>query len=210
MKEALKNKNLLISYILIILLFIILIYQHIQIKNLKCNVVNIWSGGEFIDFIPNYSYLSNCGLDIENFTTNNLTGTKLFMDKIIECPDDMNVSDRFSCIYKLNEKTNSETNELVKKIISQAPLRLKEIRGGDVGPLSFEYGGEDFLTNLPVVIKKVEESRNQFIESVCISSSMIIFGGSGMDLEKNACMYFFNKQYLEIIKNLENGLNAKN
>ncbi len=131
---------------------------------------------------------------------------ELFMDKVIRCPDDINTSDRFVCLFNLAESTNKEANALAEKLISQAPIRLKEIKTSKTGPASFVYGGEDFLTALPEQVKKAQQVKDQYINSLCNLTSMTIFGGSGMDLEKNACSYYFTNEYLQILKSLEGGL----
>ncbi len=135
-----------------------------------------------------------------------LKQSKLFMDKVTQCPNDINTSDRFICLFNLAEATVKETNALAEKLISQAPIRLKEIETSKTGPASFVYGGEDFLNALPEQVKKAQKAKDQYINSICNLTSMTIFGGSGMDLEQNACSYYFTNEYLQILKGLEGGL----
>ncbi len=130
-----------------------------------------------------------------------------FMNTMSQCPSDINVSDRFVCISKLAETTDMEADTLANKLITQAPVRLKEITSKNVGPAPFEYGGEDFLKALPEVVGEAQKRKNEYIVSVCNLAQMNIFGGSGMDLEAEACRYYYTEQYLKILKNLEGGLN---
>ncbi len=134
--------------------------------------------------------------------------SKLFLNKIIECPNDTSTSDMFSCIKNITDVAVNDSEILSKKLISQASIRLEQIKNKNIGPASFEYGGEDFLTMLPIQIKKAEEVKDQYINSVCNLASMNIFGGSGMDLEQNACKYYFINEYIQILKTLENGLSV--
>lgn len=128
----------------------------------------------------------------------------LFMDRVTQCPSDTNTSDRFVCLYNLADAIKKETNTLAEKLISQATTRLQEIKINDDGPAPFEYGGEDFLTALPIQIEKAQKNKDEYINSVCNLSSMSsIFGGSGMDLEQEACRYYFTNEYLQILKNFK-------
>lgn len=129
-----------------------------------------------------------------------------FMNMMSECPSDINVSDRFVCISKLAKTTETEVDTLANKLITQAPVRLKEITSKNTGPASFEYGGEDFLTALPEVVREAQKVRSEYVASVCNLAQMNIFGGSGMDLEAEACRYYYTEQYLKILKHLERGL----
>ncbi len=142
-------------------------------------------------------------------TEQNLSSSNLFMDNVSQCPDDTNTSDRFACIYNLSDITTKEADALANKLITQAPIRLKEITSTSTGPVSFVYGGSEFLKNLPDGVKKAQKLKNDYIDTVCSLAEMKIFGGSGMDLEKEACIYHFTQEYLQILKNLEAGLTAK-
>lgn len=131
------------------------------------------------------------------------------MDNIPECPNNESTSDRYSCISKLSEATNEEADTLSEKLISQSPIRLEEINSTQTGPVPFVYGGSDFLTLLPIQVSKVQQTKDDYIKSICNLTSMTMFGGSGMDLEQNACNYYFTNEYLQILKSLEGGLTAK-
>jgi len=133
----------------------------------------------------------------------------LLMDQIPQCSDDTNTSDRFVCLFDLADTTSKEADALANKLITQAPIRLKEITSTNTGPASFEYGGEDFLTDLPIQVGNAQKAKNEYINSVCNLASMKIYGGSGMDLEQNACRYHFTHEYLQILKKLEAGLMAE-
>ena len=139
----------------------------------------------------------------------NLSDNDSFMDTVYQCPDDTSTSDRFVCLSNLADKTTKEADALADKLITQAPIRLNEISKNDTGPISFVYGGKDFLINLPIQVKKAREVKDEYINSICNLASMKIYGGSGMDLEQNACKYLFTEDYLQVLKNLEAGLNVK-
>ena len=144
----------------------------------------------------------------QNSSISTSTST-LFLDNISQCPDDTDTSDEYVCLYNLADATSKEANALANKLITQAPIRLKEITSTNTGPVSFVYGGSDFLTDLPTQVKKAQTVKDEFINSVCNLASMKIYGGSGMDLEQVACQYHFTEEYLQILKNLEGGLTAK-
>ncbi len=131
--------------------------------------------------------------------------SNMFMDDISQCPD-TNTSDMYVCLYNLAETINKEADTLANKLITQAPIRLKEIITTQKGPASFVYGGKDFLTDLPIQVEKAQKAKDDYINSVCNLNSMKIYGGSGVDLEIEACKYHFTNEYLQILKNLENGL----
>jgi len=134
--------------------------------------------------------------------------SNMFMDDISQCPD-TNTSDRYVCLHNLAETTNKEADALVDKLITQAPIRLKEITKTQTGPVSFVYGGRDFLTDLPIQVEKAQKAKDDYINSVCNLNSMKIYGGSGVDLEIEACKYHFTNEYLQILKKLEGGLNVE-
>ena len=135
-------------------------------------------------------------------------GTNFFMNNVSQCPKNVSVSEQFSCLYILANATEKEADTLAKKIISQSPVRLEEINKKNIGTVPFVYGGTDFLTALPIQVKKAQQVKDEYINSICNLTSMTIYGGSGMDLEQNACKYYFTSQYLQILKSLEGGLTA--
>lgn len=132
-----------------------------------------------------------------------------FLNIISGCPADINVNDLFVCISKLVDKTSAEADTLANKLITQSSIRLREITSTTTGPVSFQYGGADFLRNLPDLVRQAQKNRKQYISSVCNLDQLNIFGGSGMDLEREACRQYYTKQYLNILKNLEGGLTAE-
>lgn len=138
----------------------------------------------------------------------NFGGANFFMDNVSQCPDNVSVPEQFDCLYELADVTEKEADALANKLISQAPIRLEEITTKNIGPVSFVYGGSSFLTDLPIQVKRAQKVRDEYIKSVCNLTSMTIYGGSGMDLEQNACRYYFINEYLQILKSLEGGLTA--
>ena len=136
----------------------------------------------------------------------NFGGPNYFMNSISQCSNTVSVSEQFSCIYKLAEETRMEADTMAQKLISQASIRFNEIVIRNTGPAPFVYGGSDFLKDLPEQVKKAQVAKDEYINSVCNLTSMTIYGGSGMDLEQNACRYYFTNEYLQILKSLESGL----
>ncbi len=129
-----------------------------------------------------------------------------FLNTVYQCPDNTDTSDRFVCISNLANTTVAQADALANKLITQAPVRLKEITSTNTGPVSFVYGGKDFLTSLPVVVGEAQKTRDQYTTSICNLAEMNIFGGSGMDLEREACRYYYVNQYLQVLKNLARAL----
>ena len=129
-----------------------------------------------------------------------------YIEKTTKCTDDMTVSDEYDCIANLVDDKTKEVDTLATKLIKQAPLRLKEITSKNNGPALWEYGGEDFLKNLPIMVKTAQLTRDEYITNVCNLAQMVIFGGSGMGLEEQSCRYYYTEQYFRILKNLEGGL----
>ena len=143
----------------------------------------------------------------QNSSVSTSTST-LFLDSVSQCPDDTDTSDEYVCLSNLADATTKEADILANKLITQAPIRLKEITSTNNGPVSFVYGGSDFLTDLPTQVKNAQKTKDQYINSICNLASMEIYGGSGMDLEQSACQYHFTEEYLQILKSLEGGLTA--
>jgi len=126
-----------------------------------------------------------------------------------QCPDSTNVSDRFTCIANLASTTLAMADTVADKIIAQSPKRLRELVLEKGTPMSWKYGGEEFLKNIPKVVLLTQETRDKYFNGVCELDSMIIFGSSGMDLEREACRYYYARQYLTVLQRLEGGLTAK-
>lgn len=126
-----------------------------------------------------------------------------YQDKMDKCPYNASVGDRFVCIADYSERITAEADTLANKLITQAPLRIKEVITKKDGPMPWEYGGTDFLAYLPEMVEKSRKAKDQYIESVCMLASMKIFGSTGMDIEEEACRYYYTEQYVEILKGLE-------
>jgi hypothetical protein len=155
-----------------------------------------------------YEHSKHIAVAPEQNSSTIISTSTLFMDSVSQCPDDTDTSDEYACLYNLADATSKEADALANKLITQAPIRLKEITSTNTGPVSFVYGGSDFLTNLPKQVKNAQTAKDGFINSICNLASMKIYGGSGMDLEQSACHYHFTEEYLQILKNLEGGLTA--
>jgi len=126
-----------------------------------------------------------------------------------QCSDDINVSDRFVCIADLASTTLVAADTIADKLIIQSPKRLKELTSVKDAPMSWEYGGEEFLKNLPQGVLSAQEARDKYFNGVCGLDSMVIFGSSGIGLEIEACRYYYAKQFLAVLQRLEGGLTAK-
>jgi hypothetical protein len=133
--------------------------------------------------------------------------TPFFSVAPVECRE-TNVSDGYACIFKYADTAVASADALAKKLITRAPQRLKELDSDPEAPITFEYGGSDFLTDLPDGVQMAQESRDKYLKGICGLDSMKIYGGSGMDLEQQACRYYYANQYLQILKRLEAGVSS--
>ena len=136
--------------------------------------------------------------------------TTLFMDEISACPDSVerSVSERTECLSDQLDAKIAEADALANKLITIAPIRREEIISKNIGPMRWEYGGEDFLAALPELVQKAQKAKEEYSNDVCNLAMVNIFGSTGMTIEKLACWYFYEEQYLGVLKNLEGGLTA--
>jgi hypothetical protein len=176
-------------------------------KNLVLAVLLSVVGGIFFTYFYSKSMVV-VGIPNEEVVANEprVESSTPYQDQMDRCPYDVSVGDRFICISNFAERTTVEADALAHKLITQAPVRLKEITTQNDGPMSWEYGGPDFLEHLPGIVKVAQKAKDQYINSVCTLASMKIFGSTGMDVEEEACRYYFTEQYLEVLKGLEGGL----
>jgi hypothetical protein len=127
----------------------------------------------------------------------NLGGGTPFRDDMLDkCPADTNVPDQFGCIYYFASTTKEEADNLAKKLISVSPQKAGT-------GISFEFGSAESLTYMVDFVSKAQKAKDDYVNNICNLDSMKIYGGSGMDLEQNACIYYYNEQYLRILQSLE-------
>ena len=132
----------------------------------------------------------------------------IYLDQTPECPDDVTTSDRSICLYALVRKIEAKVNALEQKLVTGAPIRLKELSMVENAPRRWEYGGEPFLKDLPLAIQTAKKSKEEYLKGICFLDSMYIYGGTGMNLEEQACRYHYLRQYFTVLKRLEGGLTA--
>ncbi len=104
------------------------------------------------------------------------------------CPP-TNTSDDYVCIYKLSHDTLDKADVLAQKLTQSIP----------VSPDQFA----DFYKELPINIKSAQKARDAYFDAICDLDMMAIYGGSGMDLEREACRYYYAKQYLNVLQKME-------
>ncbi len=113
-----------------------------------------------------------------------------------KCPANVSVPEQFSCIAKLADETVLKADTLAKKLISVSPQKAST-------GISFEFGSAESLTYMVDFVSKAQKAKDDYVNNICNLDSMKIYGGSGMDLEQNACIYYYNEQYLRILQSLE-------
>ena len=95
------------------------------------------------------------------------------------CPE-TDVSDDYVCIYRLSHSTLAAADALANKLIADPPVP----------------------TELPEQIRAAQKVRDTYFDGVCGLDEMLIYGGSGMDLEREACRYYYAQEYLQILQHL--------
>lgn len=125
----------------------------------------------------------------------------LYLDKEIEdCPDSLTVSDQYACLHALVITMETEARELENSLISLAQRGIDDTSSER---MSWEPGGEIFLSMLPERVNAARSSVQGYIQSYCDLDQMKLQGGSGMDLEREACRMFLIKNYIELLRSLE-------
>jgi hypothetical protein len=120
--------------------------------------------------------------------------------------ENLSVSDQYRCIAAITKNTLNEIDVLADKLISTSLKRSLETKTAKNSPMPWEFGGKDFLDELPVNVKSAQSARDAYLDSICVLDAMKIYGGSGTDLEVESCKYYYAQQYLKIIKSLESWL----
>src|SRR3989338_6958192 len=104
------------------------------------------------------------------------------------CPP-TNTSDDYVCIYKLSHDTLDKADALAQKLIEakqKSPDQFVE-----------------FYQDLPAQVRSTQKARDAYFDGICELDAMIIYGGSGMGLEREACRYYYADQYLKVLQKLE-------
>ena len=107
------------------------------------------------------------------------------------CPP-TDTSDDYVCIYKLSHATLEKADTLAQKLIG-----AKQKNPGQFTA---------FYEELPAKVRSAQKARDTYFDGICELDEMIIYGGSGMGLEREACRYYYAKQYLNVLQKLESQL----
>lgn len=102
----------------------------------------------------------------------------------------VNTSDDYVCIYNLSHSLLEEADILANKLIQTSPVINSDQALG-------------FYDVLHTNIQTAQRTRDAYFDAICDLDEMLIYGGSGMDLEREACRYYYTEQYLNILKALE-------
>jgi len=96
------------------------------------------------------------------------------------CPT-TNIPDEQACATELFYSTQKEAGLLADKLSQKS---------------------NDLRTKIKVVL----ESINNYIQNYCSLDGTLISGGTGELREIAACQYYYEKQYLDLLKNLDNNM----
>lgn len=150
------------------------------------------------------------GGELERQETPDFTNPTPFLLLAPEDCQDLSVSDEYVCIVEYASTTFNAVDALEIKLIAGASERLKAVLlKPKEYPMSWEYGGPDFLQDLPIGINMTQKNRDVYFDGICGLDAMVIYGGTGMDLEFEACRYYYAKQYLNVLQRLEDGVFKK-
>ena len=107
-------------------------------------------------------------------------------------------ADATACVWSYASSTAHEADMLAKGLVS-ADLGQPEaaVPGYPI------FGGADFSSDLSIGVRKAEQRRQSYIDTICKLDSMMLYGGSGIDLEQGACEYYYEALYLDILKGLQ-------
>lgn len=102
-----------------------------------------------------------------------------------------NIPDDYGCIYGLAESTLAEANMLAEELLKTSP------------EADNPYMHEGYYESLHKYIQLVQKNGDDFVNAFCELDGMLVYGGSGMMSEIASCRYFYAKQYLDILKVIE-------
>ena len=108
------------------------------------------------------------------------------------------IADATACIWGYASSTEREADMLAKALVA-----------GDLGhpeapvPGYSVFGGTDFVSDLSIGVRQAGQTQQGSIAALCKLDSMTLYGGSGIELEQGACVYYYDKLYLDTLKSLE-------
>jgi hypothetical protein len=102
----------------------------------------------------------------------------------------VNTSDDYVCIYNLSHSMLTEADILANKLMQTSPAMNSDQAVG-------------FYDVLHTNIQTAQKVRDAYFDAICDLDEMLIYGGSGMGSEREACRYYYAKQYLDLLKSLE-------
>lgn len=115
------------------------------------------------------------------------------------CPN-VDTADDYICIAKLAETTLADADSIAQKIINTTPDNTK------FAPWGYAGSASEFMGELSKSVIDAQRSRDAYFDSICNLDMMFIYGGSGMNLEREACRYYYAQQYLNIMEKMQSGL----
>ena len=110
-----------------------------------------------------------------------------------QCPPNVSVPDEYTCIYNLTYSTLDEADTLANKLVKTSPSSDGERMAG-------------FYDSLHKSVQSAQKAKDAYFDSVCEADSMLIYGGTGVLSEQRSCMYYYAKQYLDILKGVKRSL----
>lgn len=102
------------------------------------------------------------------------------------CPP-TNTSDDYVCIYKLAHSTLDKADALAQKLMNASPATSTD----------------EYIQDLRANVLSAQKARDGYFDAICNLDEMVIYGGSGMDLEREACRHYYAEQYLKVLQKLE-------
>ena len=126
-----------------------------------------------------------------------------YLDQIRNTCPNVDTADDYVCIAKLSNEIVTDANAQTVALITNAQEAIKERTTKDGVPPAY---ASDFLSELPASIKAAQKSRDGYVDTICNLDSMLIYGGTGANLEREACRYYYTQQYLELIKKIREKL----
>lgn len=109
-----------------------------------------------------------------------------------ECPE-TNTAENQACITELADATIADADILANKLLQATP---------NMNRLDVEYYGD-----IRAYVRAVQKTKDSYMDAFCGLDTMLIYGGSGMQMEMEACRYYHTLQYLNLLKNLEKSKN---
>lgn len=105
------------------------------------------------------------------------------------CPP-ADTSDDYVCIYKLAHDTLDKADALAQKLLLAVPASSTD-----------QFEG--FYDSLRANVRSAQKARDGYFDGICDLDELLIYGGSGMGLEREACRFYYADQYLKVLQKLE-------